>query len=178
MIETKRLNLNKWRQDHFLSFAKMHADPEVMADLAGVIDRDESFKKFNRYCQAEKEHNISRWAVETKQGEFIGYVGIMPRMDSQHPLGKHYEIGWRFMRKFWGNGYATESARAALDHAITQRNFKEILSYTSADNLRSQAVMERLGLRRTASLDFILHQSSGIKWKGLVWAAITKAATR
>jgi len=150
----------------------MHADPDVMADLEGTIDQKASRMKFERYRNAEHEHKISRWAVETKQGEFIGYTGVMARMDAEHPLGEHFEIGWRFVRKSWGNGFATESAKQALEHAINDMSFKEVIAYTSADNLRSQAVMKRLGLRRTASRDFVLPQSSGKEWRGLVWSAV------
>lgn len=153
----------------------MHADPEVMNDLGGPIGLDESRAKFERYRRAESVHDIARWAVEAKQGEFIGYAGIMFRPDAEHPLGPHAEIGWRFARKAWGNGYATESAKAALAHAITDRGIAEILSYTSPDNLRSQAVMDRLDLARTPSLDFCLHADTGRNWKGLVWRVVPKS---
>lgn len=171
MIETERLILNAWQESHFLPFAALHADPKVMADLGGAIDQTDARKKFDIYCQVAQEHKISRWAVEDKHGEFIGYAGVMPRMDSDHPLGKHYEIGWRFKRRVWGKGYATESAKYALNHALTEMKIKEVISYTSAKNLRSQAVMERLGLERTPSRDFILNNPSGVRWRGLVWVA-------
>ena len=171
MIETERLILNAWQERHFLPFAALHADPEVMADLGGVMDQTAARKKFERYCQAGQEHKISRWAVENKQGEFVGYAGVMPRMDCDHPLGKHYEIGWRFKRRAWGHGYATESAKSALKHAVTEMKVKEVVSYTSPENLRSQAVMERLGLERTPSRDFVLNNPSGLGWYGLVWVA-------
>ncbi len=70
------------------------------------------------------------------------------------------------MRAAWGRGYATESAQAALDDAFRRKPLDEILSYTSADNLRSQAVMARLGLRREPARDF----TTG-SWRGLVWVA-------
>lgn len=170
MITTKRLTLRKWQESHREAFAQLHAHPEVMADLGGPIDRTGSDRKFDRYREAQDVHGIARWAVETPDGAFIGYAGVMPRLSPDHPLGAHHEVGWRFVRSAWGNGYATESARAALDHAVGQAGINGIISYTAADNLRSQAVMKRLGLVRRPSLDFSETVGDGGQWHGLVWA--------
>jgi RimJ/RimL family protein N-acetyltransferase len=169
MIETERLRLFEWAPRHRIAFSQLHADPDVMADLGGPIDKAEGDLKFDRYCAAWREHLLSRWAVESRDGEFLGYAGVMPRMSENHPLGLHFEVGWRFVRRAWGNGYAFESAKAALDHAVKNRGSTGILSYTSADNLRSQAVMRRLGLFRRPSLDFAICRPNGDHWHGLVW---------
>jgi RimJ/RimL family protein N-acetyltransferase len=87
-----------------------------------------------------------------------------------HPLGPHFEIGWRLMRNAWGHGYATEAARAALDDAFGRVRLREVVAYTAADNLRSQAVMDRLRLQRVPSRDFTLDYGRGA-WSGLVWVA-------
>jgi RimJ/RimL family protein N-acetyltransferase len=90
-------------------------------------------------------------------------------MSNDHPLGAHFEIGWRLTRKAWGHGYATESARAALLHAVHDVGLREIVSYTSPDNARSQAVMARLNLRRDPARDFTTLTGRGEPWRGLVW---------
>jgi RimJ/RimL family protein N-acetyltransferase len=147
----------------------MHADPEVMTDYGGPISRSESHEKFERYVAAERHHRVSRWAVENPDGAFLGYAGVMPRLSKDHPLGAHFEVGWRFVRTAWGQGYATESAKAALEHAVHQAGLREIVSYTSPDNKRSQAVMARLGLVRDPARDFVTLTRRGEPWQGLVW---------
>lgn len=149
----------------------MHADPEVMADQGGPIARADSDAKFDRYVAAYLEHGTSRWAVEDAEGFFLGYAGVMPRLAPNHPLGPHYEVGWRFVRSAWGHGFATESARAALPYAFRHLRLDEIVSYTGADNQRSQAVMARLNLERTPSHDFVVEHDGAVPWHGLVWVA-------
>jgi len=168
-LRTRRLVLRRRDEDaHRDAFAQMNSDPAVTMDLGGPLSRADSDRKFDRYCAIDREYGFARWAVETAYGEFLGYAGVMPAGWPEHPLGSHYEVGWRFRRCAWGNGYATESAHAAMLHARRQ-NIGEILSYTAADNLRSRAVMERLGLERDPARGFCV-VLDGREWCGLVWA--------
>jgi RimJ/RimL family protein N-acetyltransferase len=64
MIETRRLRLHRWDDRHREAFAAMHGDPEVMADYGRAINRSESSEKFERYVAAQRDHHVSRWAVE------------------------------------------------------------------------------------------------------------------
>ena len=164
------LDLQLWSDIYRDAFAEMQSDPVVMADLGGPFDRAASDAKFDRYRNGWTIDGISRWVVADQRGNFLGYAGVMKRSDADHPLGQHYEIGWRFRRDAWGRGYATESARRALAHAWTVLDVTEILSYTSADNHRSQNVMRRLNFKRDAARDFNARYPRGC-WTGLVWVA-------
>ena len=170
IITTPRTQLRSWEEADRDAFAAMHADPEVMQDYGGPISRSESDTKFDRYVAACRQHGFCRWAIENPEGRFLGYAGIMPsRLD--HPIGSHIELGWRLMRQAWGHGYATEAARAALDDAFARIGFAEIVAYTAPDNSRSQAVMNRLLLRRDPSRDFTADYAGIKAWRGLVWVA-------
>ena len=169
VIETSRLRLRCWRNADRDAFAALHADAEVMRDLGGPIDRVESDAKLDRYRAALRRLGICRWAVESHTGEVLGYAGLMPS-PADHPLGPHVEIGWRLTRHAWGRGFAAEAARAALADGFRQHGLTEVLAYTAPDNIRSQAVMSRVGLRRDPSRDFTAFYDDVGAWRGLVWA--------
>lgn len=170
MIETERLRLRPWRLEDSDALASMHVDAEVMQDYGGPISRALSDSKLARYAAAFEEYGFCRWLLETRGGEFLGYCGVMPAFPG-HPLGDHFEIGWRMVRGAWGHGYATEAAKAALPQAFARSGLSEILSYTAPDNLRSQAVMSRLELQRDEDRDFVGGFDTVSPWRGLVWVA-------
>ena len=168
VIETSRLRLRCWRNADRDAFAALHADPEVTRDLGGPLDRATSDAKLDRYRTAYRRLGCCRWAVASHTGEVLGYVGLMPS-PPDHPLGPHVDIGWRLMPHAWGQGIAIEAARAALAGAFRQHGLIEVLAYTAPDNCRSQAVMNRLGLRRDPSRDFTAFYDDVGDWRGLVW---------
>ena len=169
MILSDRLRLRCWRDSDRDAFAALNADPEVSRDLGGPLDRAESDAKLDRYMAACEHHGFCRWLVEDLNAQFLGYAGVMPSR-SGHPLGRHVDIGWRLVRRAWGRGYATEAAKASLRDAFERVHLKEVLAYTSADNVRSHAVITRLNMRRAAALDYSEPVGKGV-WRGLVWIA-------
>jgi RimJ/RimL family protein N-acetyltransferase len=170
IITTARLRLRHWKETDRELFAAMHADPEVMHDYGGPISRAESDAKLYRYISTCHRLGFSRWAVESQEGCFLGYTGVMPSRPD-HPLAPHAEIGWRLVRRAWGHGFATEAARAALHDAFTRVGLAEVIAYTSPDNARSQAVMARLQLERDPARDFTADYPEVRGWRGLVWVA-------
>jgi RimJ/RimL family protein N-acetyltransferase len=170
MIDTLRLRLRCWREADRNWFAAMNSDPEVMHDQGRPISRAESDAKLDQYSAAYRQYGFCRWAVETREGEFLGYTGIMPSRP-EHPIGSHFEIGWRLVRKAWGYGYATEAASAALNYVFVRTQLAEVIAYTAPDNVRSQAVMARLQLQREPALDFVADYDGHRVWRGLVWVS-------
>jgi RimJ/RimL family protein N-acetyltransferase len=169
IITTERTILRPWRDEDREPMAAMQADPEVMADFPAPLTRAESDAKVDRYARTFDELGYCRWALTRADGLFLGYLGIMPIFD-HHPRAPGVEIGWRMARGAWGFGYATEAARAALADGFERIGMAEVLSYTAPENLRSQAVMGRLGLTRRPELDFT-SDYGGHAWSGLVWSA-------
>ncbi len=166
--ETNRLRLRAWRDSDRDTFADLHADPAVMEDYGGPLNKTDSDAKFARYQAAFAERGFTRWAVETLDGTVLGYTGPMPPI-ANHPLGPHVDIGWRLHRFAWDKGYATEAGAMALHDAFARCGLGEVLAYTSAANLRSQAVIARLGLKRDPARDFAAIYGAML-WHGQVWA--------
>jgi RimJ/RimL family protein N-acetyltransferase len=154
ILQTARLTLRPWREDDRDDLARMCADPEVMWDYDRVSTRAESDARLDRYRDAYDRLGFGRLAVVRSSDElFLGYCGIMPVFEG-HPMEPGFEIGWRMIRSQWGKGYASEAARAALRDGFECCGLSEVLSYTSAINWRSQAVMRRIGLVREPSKDY------------------------
>lgn len=147
--ETRRLKLRQWCDEDLPAFAAMNADPQVMEYFPALLSRDESDKMAGRIRSLIAERGWGFWALETKHNrEFIGFTGLHTPQD-ELPFLPCVEIGWRLARTSWGKGYATEAANAALEVAFTKLDVPEIVAFTSIDNSRSRAVMERLGMQNT-----------------------------
>lgn len=135
-------------------FAAMNSDPEVMRFLRRPLTRAESDAFVARIEASWATRGYGLWAVEVLGGPaFIGYVGLWDALFDA-PFTPAVEVGWRLARAAWGNGYATEAARAAVDFGHGSVRLPEVLSFTAAINLRSRAVMERIGLVHQPEGDF------------------------
>jgi ribosomal-protein-alanine N-acetyltransferase len=154
-IRTERLRLRSWREDDFEAYAALNADPRVMEFYPGLVSRDESRVRFERWQARIAEHGYGFWPVELIGGApFIGMVGLA-KLDFQVPFLPAVEIGWRLAAEHWGRGYATEAARAALAFGFERLELSEIVSFTTVANVRSRRVMEKLGMQRSPDEDFL-----------------------
>ncbi len=153
-LSTERLWLRHWRITDREPFAALNADPEVMEYFPDLLTREQSDRLGER-IEADFERNgYGLWALETKAGgEFIGFTGLAP-VTYETPFTPAVEVGWRLARAAWGNGYATEAARAALAFGFDEVGLDEIVSFTTVGNVRSRAVMERIGMERDPDGDF------------------------
>ena len=168
MIETPRVRLRPWTEAHIEPFAAMHADAEVMRYLGGVLDAAGAAQKLEYYKAAQDRFGAGRWALERLDGQFLGYVGVMPSR-SEVPLAPHFEMGWCLVKSAWGQGYAGEGARAAFEDVFARLLVPEVLAYSDPDNHRSQALMKRLGMTRDEARDFSASNESN-SWRGRTWA--------
>lgn len=153
MIETVRLVLRPWREEDRPAFAAMNGDPRVGAWLGGPIDRDASDALMDRLSAQIAEDRHGFWAAERKaDGRLIGMIGL--RRQAEVPPGPCVEMGWRLSAETWGQGLASEGAAAALAWGFANLRACEILAWTAASNLRSQAVMRRIGMAADPARDF------------------------
>ena len=153
MIETPRLLLRPWRNSDRIPFAEQNADPIVMRFLSGPLTREQSDAYAQRVQQHFAEHGFAKWAVEAPGvAPFIGAVGLS-HVRYEASFTPAVEVAWRLNRRFWGHGYATEAARAAIADGFTRVGLAEIVAVTALGNIPSQRVMERLGMVRSIEYD-------------------------
>jgi RimJ/RimL family protein N-acetyltransferase len=151
-LRTDRLLLRQWRDEDLAPFAALNADPEVMLHFPRPLSRAESDTLVDRQRTLIAERGWGLWAVDAPEG-FIGFVGLSePRFEAHFTPA--VEVGWRLARHGWHKGYATEAARAAVAFGFDELALDEIVSFTAIPNVRSQAVMERLGMTRDPADDF------------------------
>jgi RimJ/RimL family protein N-acetyltransferase len=153
-ITTKRLLLRGWRADDRAPFAAMNADARVTEFLPAPLVPAQSDALVDRFTFGWQVDGFGIWALELlERARFIGYSGLSrPRFESHFTPA--VEIGWRLRTEAWGHGYATEAARAALRYGFEVAGLHEIVSFTVPANLRSRAVMERIGMIRDPADDF------------------------
>ena len=154
-LRTARLLLRGWREDDLEPFATMNADPEVREHFpGGAMSRAESDALVERFVARWREDGHAPWAVERLGGGgFLGFIGLATAHFEAH-FTPAVEVGWRLARNAWGHGYATEGGRVSLEWGFVTLDLAEIVSFTTPGNVRSQAVMERLGMTRDAADDF------------------------
>jgi ribosomal-protein-alanine N-acetyltransferase len=152
-ITTERLLLRRWRAADRDPWAAMNADPEVMRHFPATLTRAECDAAIDRYVAHFDEHGYGLWVVEPRDtGEFLGFVGVNTVGFDAH-FTPALEIGWRLARHGWGHGYATEAARAVVDH-VRSLGVEELVSFTVPANEPSWRVMERIGMTHDPADDF------------------------
>lgn len=154
VIETGRLVLRRWNARDAEPFANLNADPRVMEFFPTTLSRKESDAIIDKIETGIDRHGFGLWAAELKYSQtFIGFIGLSVPGYSL-PFSPCVEIGWRLAYDYWGNGYATEGASAALAFGFEKMHLAEIVSFTTERNIRSRRVMERIGMLHDLTGDF------------------------
>lgn len=150
---TERLRLRPFRVSDIDDYAALNADPEVVRYLVGggTWDRGRSWRHLAFLIGHWQLGGAGMWALERREtGEFVGLAGFSA------PEGwPGFELAWTLARRWWGHGYATEAARAALDHAFTVWRKDRVISLIHPDNHASIRVAERLGERLQSRTDLV-----------------------
>ena len=153
-LRTERLRLRCWSPADRVAFAAINRDPRVMEFLGEPLSRERSDKLVDWIEAAFEANGFGFWVLEAPGvAPFVGIAGLgIPRFEA--PFMPAVEVGWRLDPAYWGRGFATEAASAAIAHAFDVVGLDEVVAFTARDNVRSQRVMERVGMRRDADGDF------------------------
>lgn len=150
ILQTRRLVLRQWQAKDRPLFADMTADVEVMKYFPSTLTPAQSDASIDRFMHSIDTNGWGFWAAELHETQqFIGFIGI-----NDNPTGLPFspcvDIGWRLSKDFWGQGFASEGAKAALQFAFEIAKLPEIVSMTPKQNKASERVMQKLGLLKQA----------------------------
>lgn len=147
IIQTPRLLLRTWEASDAQAFWELNQDPRVTEFLPGPLTmaQVEAFIASQQDLYARS--GACYFAVTlAASAELAGFVGLK-RHEAGLPFAPCTDIGWRLAARYWGQGVAGEAARACLRFGFTQLGLDQIVSFTVPANLRSRALMEKLGMR-------------------------------
>lgn len=162
-IETERLILRPVLDTDIDGMFELDSNPEVHTYLGNmpITKKEQAVEAIKALQKQYKERGIARWAVIHKTtNEFMGWSGIKYLHESEQENGFYnvYELGYRFIPKFWGKGYATESAQAWVDYMFNEAGVKSLYAAADIPNKGSVNVLHKVGFEITDEFVF--------EWKG------------
>ena len=171
IAETDRLILRLQTYEDAQSLVELNSDPEVVrytgdVSLANVAEARTLLEE--RVFPQWQKYKMGRFTVTLKDGTFLGWCGLR-----FFPETNEVDLGYRFMKKHWGKGYATESSRASLNYGFHTLNLERIIAKAMPDNKDSLKVMQKLGMTfrgyhhdPTDPHPFIVYDMKRNEWKG------------
>ena len=152
MIESPRLRLRRLRPSDERDLIALDSDPDVMRYVgspAGPRSADEIAKRLRLWI-AEHHDPLGFWVAESRlDGGFLGLCALIPM-----PTGGDVELAYRLARSSWGQGFATEVARALVEYAFAVVGLPQVVAVTYPDNRASQRVLEKVGFGSRGSIDY------------------------
>jgi len=145
-LETDRLVLRPFHLNDIEPSYLMNLDPEVSKYTGdgGIVDKKEIERRIKEDVWGDyRKYGFGRMAIELKnENKFIGFCGLkyLPEMDE-------VDLGYRFIRKYWGQGFATEAGKASLDHGFLNLQLNKIIGLAMPENTASIHVLEKLGFQ-------------------------------
>jgi RimJ/RimL family protein N-acetyltransferase len=144
ILSTERLSFSEFTLHDAQLLIDLNSDPEVTRYVGeGPIDKNEALRLLDEVIIPQYSNKMGRWAVYLRSNdEFIGWCGIkyLSSLDE-------YDLGYRFFKKHWGKGYATEASKAVIEYGKNVLKLKQIVGRASVDNKNSIKVLEKAGLK-------------------------------
>ena len=170
--ETERLILREILPSDAEAMLELESDPEVMQYMHGnIITNIEQAKA--EIASIRKQYNedrISRWAViERQTNTFIGISGLRIVKELRNGHQNYHSVGYRFIKRYWGKGFATEAAIAVIRYGFEMLGLNDIYATTTLDNIASKKVLEKSGLHFAGEFDYHGHQETWYHISRIDW---------
>lgn len=149
-VETERLILREILQTDVEGLFQLDSDPEVHRYLGNktVDNKEQIIAMINFIRQQYIDNGIGRWAIiDKKSNNFIGWTGLKLIKELTNNHIDYYDLGYRLISQYWGKGFATEAANASLNYGFEKLNLNEIYAIADCENLKSNHVLTKAGLR-------------------------------
>ncbi len=153
LFQSERLGFRKWQAKDIGPLAELCADPEVMRFFLKPMSYTQSEELLRAINNQFGQYGYGPYAVELlEEGTFIGFIGFA-YCDMEESFTPCVEILWRLAKPYWGQGYATEGARACIDYGRSELKLNEIYSFTATLNTPSERVMQKIGMIKQGEFD-------------------------
>lgn len=155
-LETKRLILREILPTDIDGLYELDSDPEVHKYLGNnpVKDKNQIVDIINFIRQQYKDNGIGRWAIiDKKNNNFIGWTGLKLVTELTNNHQNYYELGYRLIKRYWGQGIATETALASLEFAFDKLKTDEVYAIADCKNDGSNKILQKVGLQFIETFD-------------------------
>jgi ribosomal-protein-alanine N-acetyltransferase len=156
---TPRLIIREFREQDAAGLTELHADPEATRFIGGVWPPGRAKEILPLIISKYPTSEYEWFAVARREDDaFLGvcWLGpLSPRWCEALGVGPQIELGYRYVRRYWGNGYATEAGRAMLGRGFEELDLPQIVAIVRPENVASDRVLIKLGMhyRKTAARD-------------------------
>jgi RimJ/RimL family protein N-acetyltransferase len=172
LAETERLILRELEYTDENDLFEMDSDPEVHLFIENnpVKSIDEITRVIEMLKKQYKENGIARWAVVDKlTKECVGWAGLKYYNQLLNNHENFYELGYRFKKKHWGKGFATESSMAILDYGFKSLNIDKVFAITDPGNINSKKVLKKLGFEFQETFEYENEPTDWFELKRSTW---------
>jgi len=155
--ETERLIIREIVPTDLEAMFELHSDPDVHVYLKNqtITSREKMMEIINSIRQQYVDFGVGRWAMINKETkEFIGWTGLQFVIKETNSHRNFYDLGYRLLKKFWRQGYATESAFASVEYAFEKLNLTEVYAMADMRNDGSNKILKNVGLKFIETFDF------------------------
>ena len=162
--ETERLILREIIPSDIDGMFELDSDPEVHKYLGKkpLTEKEQVANVINFIRQQYNDNGIGRWAIiDKKTNDFIGWTGLKFVTDLTNNHKNYYDLGYRLIKKYWGQGIATETAIASLNYAFEQLKTKEVYAMADCKNDGSNKILRKVGLN---FIEKFYHEGIELNW--------------
>lgn len=169
---TPRLVLREILPSDVEGMYELDSDPEVHRYLRNkpVQNKEQVAEVIEFIRKQYVENGIGRWAVVEKEtNNFVGWTGLKLVKEKTNNHINYYDLGYRLIKKYWGKGYATESALASLAYGFDVMKLEEVFAAAEVNNLASNNILKKIGFQWDGTFDFDGSESNWYRLEKGTW---------